>query len=72
MQKNIDEKNIATLSQQLSWSHFKELIVLEKSSIHVAQYLTVLPPREILEAKLHQVIENAKAKYLIDNPQKEK
>jgi predicted nuclease of restriction endonuclease-like (RecB) superfamily len=132
--KNIDEKNIVTLSQQLSWSHFKELIVLEdtlkiefytqmsiaqnwgvrtlgeridfmlyertalskyekeeeeneplgiilcadkkeeqielleleKSGIHVAQYLTVLPPREILEAKLHQAIENAKAKYMIE------
>lgn len=44
-----------------------ELLELEKSGIHVAQYLTVLPPREILEAKLHQAIESAKAKYLIDN-----
>lgn len=47
-----------------------ELLELEKSGIHVAQYLTVLPPREILEAKLHQAIESAKAKYLIDNQQK--
>jgi len=47
-----------------------ELLELEKSGIHVAQYLTVLPPKEILEAKLHQAIENAKAKYLIDNQQK--
>lgn len=46
-----------------------ELLELEKSGIHVAQYLTVLPPREILEAKLHQAIESAKAKYLIDNQQ---
>lgn len=44
-----------------------ELLELEKSGIHVAQYLTVLPPREILEAKLHQAVESAKAKYLIDN-----
>ncbi len=44
-----------------------ELLELEKSGIHVAQYLTVLPPREILEAKLHQAIESAKAKYMIDN-----
>ncbi len=43
-----------------------ELLELEKSSIHVAQYLTVLPPREILEAKLHQAIESAKAKYMIE------
>jgi len=48
-----------------------ELLELEKSGIHVAQYLTVLPPREILEAKLHQAIEIAKAKYLIDNKQKD-
>lgn len=47
-----------------------ELLELEKSGIHVAQYLTVLPPREILEAKLHQAVESAKAKYLIDNQQK--
>lgn len=44
-----------------------ELLELEKSGIHVAQYLTVLPPREILEAKLHQAIESAKAKYMINN-----
>lgn len=43
-----------------------ELLELEKSGIHVAQYLTVLPPREILEAKLHQAIESAKAKYMIE------
>ena len=47
-----------------------ELLELEKSAIHVAQYLTVLPPKEILEAKLHQAIESAKAKYFIDNKEK--
>ena len=47
-----------------------ELLELEKSGIHVAQYLTVLPPKEILEAKLHQAIESAKAKYFIDNKEK--
>lgn len=47
-----------------------ELLELEKSGIHVAQYLTVLPPKEILEAKLHQGIESAKAKYFIDNKEK--
>lgn len=41
-----------------------ELLELEKSGIHVAQYLTVLPPKEILKSKLHQAIESAKAKYL--------
>ena len=47
-----------------------ELLELEKSGIHVAQYLTVLPPKDILEAKLHQAIESAKAKYFIDNKEK--
>lgn len=40
-----------------------ELLELEKSGIHVAQYLTVLPPKEILEQKLHAVIEGARKKY---------
>lgn len=30
-----------------------ELLELGKSGIHVAEYLTVLPPRETLQAKLH-------------------
>lgn len=36
-----------------------ELLELDKSGIHVAQYLTELPPREILEARLHKAIEFA-------------
>ena len=41
-----------------------ELLELEKSGIHVAEYLTVLPPKEVLQNKLHQAIEYAKAKHL--------
>jgi len=41
-----------------------ELLELEKSGIHVAEYLTVLPPKEVLQKKLHQAIEYAKAKRL--------
>ena len=37
-----------------------ELLELDKSNIHVAQYLTVLPNKEVLEKKLHQAILNAK------------
>ncbi|MEA2017880.1 MAG: PDDEXK nuclease domain-containing protein [Campylobacterota bacterium] len=40
-----------------------ELLELEKSNIHVAQYLTVLPSKDKLEAKLHQAIINAKERY---------
>ena len=39
-----------------------ELLELDKSGIHVAEYLTVLPPRETLQAKLHQSIAAARAR----------
>ncbi len=39
-----------------------ELLELDKSGIHVAEYLTVLPPREVLQAKLHQSIQQARKK----------
>lgn len=39
-----------------------ELLELSKSGIHVAQYLTELPARNILEKKLHQAIKIAKKK----------
>lgn len=39
-----------------------ELLQLEKSNIRVAQYLTQLPKRELLEAKLLQAIQRAKAR----------
>lgn len=37
-----------------------ELLELDQSSIHVADYLTVLPPREVFEAKLHSAIAAAR------------
>ncbi len=37
-----------------------ELLQLDRSNIRVAEYLTALPPREILRAKLHQSIEIAR------------
>ena len=39
-----------------------ELLELDKSCIHVAEYLTVLPPREALQAKLQQSIASARAR----------
>ncbi|WP_096724135.1 PDDEXK nuclease domain-containing protein [Paraburkholderia acidicola] len=39
-----------------------ELLELGKSGIHVAEYLTVLPSREILQEKLHQSIATARAR----------
>lgn len=37
-----------------------ELLELDKSGIHVAEYLTVLPPKEVLQTKLHEAISTAR------------
>jgi predicted nuclease of restriction endonuclease-like (RecB) superfamily len=37
-----------------------ELLELDRSNIHVAQYLTVLPKKELLQQKLQLAIQNAK------------
>ena len=39
-----------------------ELLELDASGIHVAEYLTVLPPPEVLREKLHDAIETARAR----------
>ncbi|MFU2486191.1 PDDEXK nuclease domain-containing protein [Thauera sp. WH-1] len=39
-----------------------ELLELDASGIHVAEYLTVLPPREVLQAKLHEAIVRSRAR----------
>ena len=39
-----------------------ELLELGTTGIHVAEYLTVLPPAEVLREKLHQAIETARAR----------
>jgi len=46
-----------------------ELMQLEGSNIRVADYLTQLPTREVLQAKLHQSIELARAKLNIGGDQ---
>lgn len=37
-----------------------ELLELDRSSIHVAEYLTILPPKEVLQTKLHDAIKTAR------------
>ncbi|WP_228840585.1 PDDEXK nuclease domain-containing protein [Candidatus Protochlamydia phocaeensis] len=37
-----------------------ELLELDRSGIHVAEYLTILPPKELLQEKLHKAIELAR------------
>lgn len=37
-----------------------ELLELDKSGIHVAEYLTVLPPREVFQQKIHEAMVQAR------------
>lgn len=39
-----------------------ELLELDAAGIHVAEYLTVLPPPEVLQRQLHRAIETARAR----------
>ena len=39
-----------------------ELLQLDASGIHVAEYLTELPPKDLLKKKLHAAIKSAKAR----------
>jgi hypothetical protein len=41
-----------------------ELLELDKSGIHVAEYLTVLPPREALSARLQLAVHAARERLL--------
>jgi hypothetical protein len=47
------------LCAEKSEEHVK-LLRLHEDSIRVARYLTALPPRDILETKLHQAIQAAR------------
>lgn len=40
-----------------------ELLELDAAGIHVAEYLTVLPPREVLHRRLQQAIESALTRF---------
>lgn len=39
-----------------------ELLEMDKSGIHVAEYLTELPPKELLEQRLRQALKNAQGR----------
>ncbi len=53
-----------------SEEHIK-LLQLDKSGIRVAEYLTELPPREMLEKKLHQAIKMARERLITDRKLRE-
>jgi len=46
-----------------------ELLRLDEAGIHVAEYLTDLPPRQLLEDKLHAAIAQARARLGQGNPE---
>ncbi|MGC1182764.1 PDDEXK nuclease domain-containing protein [Legionella sp.] len=46
-----------------------ELLQLEKSGIRVSQFITELPPKDIFEKRLHEALERAREKELIQRLQ---
>ncbi|TCT14144.1 putative nuclease of restriction endonuclease-like (RecB) superfamily [Bibersteinia trehalosi] len=42
-----------------------ELLDLKNSDIHIAEYMTVLPSKAILEQRLHLAVERAKERFLV-------
>ncbi|MCA9443866.1 MAG: DUF1016 family protein [Candidatus Omnitrophica bacterium] len=52
-------------------SEHVELLELEKSGIRVAEYLTELPPRDLLEKKLHQALLLAKERLALADGKQE-
>ncbi len=46
-----------------------ELLELEKSGIRVAEYMTELPPRKLLERKLHKAIQLARERLALAQKQ---
>jgi predicted nuclease of restriction endonuclease-like (RecB) superfamily len=48
-----------------------ELLELDKSGIHVAEYLTVLPPREVFQQKIHDALVQARQRLANQPPETE-
>ncbi|HHW7570272.1 TPA: PDDEXK nuclease domain-containing protein [Mannheimia haemolytica] len=42
-----------------------ELLDLKNSDIHIAEYMTVLPSKAVLEQRLHLAVERAKERFLL-------
>jgi len=56
----IERWSVRTLRDKVR-SMLYELLQLNRGRIRVAEYLTELPPRHVLEAKLHEAINMARA-----------
>ncbi len=48
-----------------------ELLELEASGIHVAEYLTALPPRDLLQRRLHEAMERARVRGALADAESE-
>jgi predicted nuclease of restriction endonuclease-like (RecB) superfamily len=57
-----EEEPIALILCSGKDSELVELMDLEKDNIHVAEYWLQLPPKDVLQAKLHRAIEQAQAR----------
>lgn len=62
-----EEEPIAIILCASKDNHEIELLGLNKDTIHVSEYWLDLPPKKILEEKLHKAIENAKMYGEINN-----
>ena len=60
-----EEEPIAIILCAEKNSEEVELLELGASGMHVAEYMTQLPPKELLQGKLHAAIERAKEKFKI-------
>ena len=57
-----DDKIVSAVSTQLTWLH---LLQLDKSGIKVAQYMTELPSKELLQRQIHKGLEAARLRWEI-------
>jgi hypothetical protein len=55
-----DERIVVPLIQESAWPHAVELLQLDAKSIRVAEYLTELPPPELLRERLHRALAAAR------------
>ena len=55
-----DDKIVSAVSTQLAWLH---LLQLNKSGIKVAQYMTELPSKELLQRQIHKGLEAARQRW---------
>ena len=51
-------------------SEHVELLQLNQGGIHVAQYLMELPPKELLQRKLHESMQLARNRLALDEQQR--